>query len=66
MFEYVLLHQVFEIETVNCQLSNRVKTIMILVLNLGVKGFKHMTLTIHGREKLGQAIRICWNVLSMF
>jgi len=31
---------------------------MISVSNLGVKGFKHMTSTIHGREKLGQAIRI--------
>jgi hypothetical protein len=46
VFEYVLPHQVFEIVTVICQLSNRVKIIMISVLNLGVKGFKHMTSTL--------------------
>ena len=50
---------VFKIVAVNCQLSNRVKTIINFVLNLGVKSFKILTSTLmHGGEKLAWTIRI--------
>ena len=50
---------VFKIVAVNCQLSNRVKTIINFVFNLGVKSFKILTSTLmHGGEKLAWTIRI--------
>src|ERR1700729_2713574 len=50
---------VFKIDAVNCQLSDRVKTIINFMLNLGVKSFDLATsILIHGGEKLGWAIRI--------
>src|SRR6202050_5713268 len=66
VYKFVLpQNEVFESVTVSCQLSNRVKTIMISALNLGVKGFNHMTSTlIHGGEKLGWAIRILLECLQ--
>ena len=50
---------VCKIDAVTCQLSDRVKTIINLGLNLGVKSFNLLTSTlIHGGEKLGLTIRI--------
>src|SRR6202050_3983 len=55
----------FEIATVNCQLFNRVKNILSYVLNLGVKGIKHLTSALtHGGGKLGWAIRILLECLQ--
>src|ERR1700691_6070802 len=52
-------NEVFKIVAVNCQLSNRVKTIINFVFNLGVKSFKILTSTLmHGGEKLAWTIRI--------
>src|ERR1700683_3602073 len=50
---------VFKIDAVNCQLSDRVKTIINFTLNLGVKSFDLATsILIHGGEKLAWTIRI--------
>src|ERR1700734_3867368 len=50
---------VFKIVAVNCQLSNRVKTTINFVFNLGDKSFKILTSTLtHGGEKLVWTIRI--------
>jgi hypothetical protein len=50
---------VFKIVTANCQLFNNVKTTVKTVLNLGLKGSKHLISTlIHGGEKLCWTIRI--------
>ena len=62
---------VCKIDAVTCQLSDRVKTIINLGLNLGVKSFNLLTSTlIHGGEKLGLTIRILleslWHVLKMY
>jgi hypothetical protein len=62
---------VCKIDAVTCQLSDRVKTIINLGLNLGVKSFKLLTSTlIHGGEKLDLTIRILleslWHVLKMY
>src|ERR1700691_4948717 len=49
----------FKIDAVNCQLSDRVKTIINFTLNLGVKSFDLATsILIHGGEKLAWTIRI--------
>src|ERR1700729_2088135 len=49
----------FKIDAVNCQLSDRVKTIINFTLNLGVKSFNLATsILIHGGEKLAWTIRI--------
>jgi hypothetical protein len=53
------------IATVNYQLSNRVKHIIIYVLNLGVKGIKHLTSNLtHGAGKFCWAIRILLECLQ--
>jgi hypothetical protein len=62
---------VFKIVTANCQSFNNVKTVVKIVLNLGVKGSKHLISTlIHGGEKLSWSIRIlleCFqHVLKMY
>ena len=50
---------VFKIVAVNCQLSNRVKTTINFVLNLGDKSFNILTSTLtHGGENLVWTIRI--------
>ena len=49
----------FKFVTVNCPLSNRVKTIIKFVLNLGAKSFKILTSTlIHGGGNFAWTIRI--------
>ena len=62
---------VCKIDAVTCQLSDRVKTIINLGLNHGVKSFNLLTSTlIYGGEKLGLTIRIflesLWHVLKMY
>jgi len=60
-------NEVFKIVTVNCPLSNRVKTIIKFVLNLGAKSFKILTSTlIHGGENFAWKSEFCWNLFSMF
>ena len=64
-------NEVFKIVTVNCPLSNRVKTIIKFVLNLGAKSFKILASTlIHGGENFAWTIRILLeslqHVLKMF
>ena len=55
----------FEIVPVNYQLFNKVKNIISYVLNLGVKGIKHLTSALtHGGGKLGRAIRIMLECLQ--
>ena len=50
---------VCKIGAVTCQLSDRVKTIINLALNLGVKSFNLLMPTlIHGGEKLGFTVGI--------
>jgi hypothetical protein len=46
-------------DVVDCQLSNRMKTIMKFVLNFRAKGFNILTSAlIHGGEKLGWTMKI--------
>ena len=55
----------FEIAPVNCQLFNTVKNIISYVLNLGVKGTKHLISALtHAGGKSGRAIRILLECLQ--